>query len=225
MREHSRSFFRLSAAERRLAGVLLVGALTAAGVGAGFVIGTVRASRHFLAPSVLRTLKIDRSLDQQTVIRPSRIPGAGNGLFAAVPIARGQVIGHLGGRLVSAKDYPADQSYVAAIPECAWPETSPASYLDARDEFAPGHVSKINFAPARINGRETGFQNADLRGLCTWPYVHFVATRDISAGEEIFASYGSKYPYDEFMQIPAVRNFFCGLIEVDCRNGYTFAAD
>ncbi|HWH77896.1 MAG TPA: SET domain-containing protein-lysine N-methyltransferase [Candidatus Binatus sp.] len=165
-------------------------------------------------------LKINKELDKRTVIKPSAIPGAGNGLFAAVPIKKGEVIGELGGQLVTLEDYPPANFYLASIPECAWEETKPYRFLDSK--YFGGNVSRINFAPQTINGKETEFQNADIRQLCEYPYFIFVAQKDIAAGAEIWASYGPYYPYDKFMYEPAVRDYFCGLLHTDCSEEYSF---
>ena len=106
-------------------------------------------------------LKVDKEYDKRTVIKPSTIPSAGNGLFAVTVIKKGEIIGQLGGHLVTAEDYPAGNHYLASIPECAWAETHPYKYLDSKD-FG-GNVSRTNFAPSRINGVETHVQNAAIR--------------------------------------------------------------
>ena len=165
-------------------------------------------------------LKVDKEYDTRTVIKPSTIPSAGNGLFAVTVIKKGEIIGQLGGHLVTAEDYPAGNHYLASIPECAWAETHPYKYLDSKD-FG-GNVSRTNFAPSRINGVETHFQNAAIRQLCEYPYFIFVALQDIEPGTEIWASYGPHYNYDGFMQEPAVRDFFCGLIKIDCQTSYSY---
>lgn len=172
------------------------------------------------AANLVPVLKIDKQYDERTVIKPSTIPNAGNGLFALKPIKKGEIIGELGGRLVTAEDYPAGNHYLASIPECAWAETHPYKYLDSKN-FG-GNVSRTNFAPSRINGIETYFQNAAIRQLCEYPYFVFVAVQDIETGSEIWASYGPRYDYDGFMQEPAVRDFFCGLINADCRTNYSY---
>jgi hypothetical protein len=164
-------------------------------------------------------LKINTELDRRTVIKPSKIPGGGNGLFAGVSIKKDEVIGELGGQLRTEEDYPGGNYYMASIPECAWEETHPYRYLDAKHFGA--NVSRINFAPKKINGLETKFQNAALIQLCEYPYVIFRATRHIVPGEEIWASYGPHYDYS-FMAANEVRDFFCGLLQLDCADGYTF---
>ena len=183
-------------------------------------IDVVRGAEEDKPPRLVPVLKIDEELDKRTVIKPSTIPGAGNGLYAAVAIKQGDVIGMLGGQLRSDEDYPPGNYYLASIPECAWEETKPYKYLDSK--YFGAHVSRINFAPKTINGVETGFQNAALRQLCNYPYVIFVALRDLEPGKEIWASYGPYYHYDQFMYEPAVREFFCQQAKIDCRESYSF---
>lgn len=180
----------------------------------GFVLADEKPVR--LVP----VLKINKDMDKRTEIKPSAIPGSGNGLFAVTAIKQGDVIGELGGRLVAEEDYPLGNYYLASIPECAWEETKPYKFLDAKDFGA--HVSRINFAPKKINGIDTHFQSAALKQLCNYPYVIFVALKDIAPGEEIWASYGPYYSYDKFMYVAEVRDFFCGLLKTDCSEEYSF---
>jgi hypothetical protein len=185
-----------------------------------FSLDVIRADEQEQPPRLVPILKIDEGLDKRTAIKPSLIPGGGNGLYAAAAIKQGDVIGMLGGQLRTDEDYPAGNYYLASIPECAWEETKPYKYLDAKHFGA--HVSRINFAPKTINGIEAGLQNAALRQLCNYPYVIFVALRDIEVGTEIWSSYGPYYPYDQFMYEPAVREFFCHQAKIDCRETYSF---
>jgi len=169
----------------------------------------------------IKLLTINKEYDKRTVIKPSTIPNAGNGLFALVKIKKGEVIGELGGQLVSDDNYPEDGFYIASIPECAWEESNPYKYIDSKHHGA--NVSRINFAPSEINGVETGFQNAAIKQLCEAPYFIFVAAKDIEPGAEIWSSYGEHYEYDGFMKSPEVRDFFCGLLRMDCRQRFTYA--
>jgi SET domain-containing protein len=164
-------------------------------------------------------LKINTDLDKRTMIKPSKIPGAGDGLFAAVAIKKDEVIGELGGQLRTEEDYPDGNYYMVTVPECAWEETKPFRYLDSKHFGA--NVSRINFAPSKINGKQTGLQNAALVQLCNYPYVVFLALRDIEAGEEIWASYGPHFDYS-FMAASEVRIFFCSLAKIECGEEYTF---
>jgi SET domain-containing protein len=165
-------------------------------------------------------LKINTALDKRTVIKPSMIPNGGNGLYARVPIKKGEVIGELGGRLLPADKYPQGNHYIAALLECAHKQAHPYVYLDAKDNGA--NVSRINFAPSKINGRATHFQNSAIRRLCQPPYFEFYALRNIAGGEEIFSSYGPNYDYDRFMHQPDVKEFFCKRAKIDCRGKYSF---
>jgi SET domain-containing protein len=168
----------------------------------------------------LELLTVNKDYDKRTVIKPSKIPNAGNGLFALAKIKKGEVIGELGGQLISDDNYPTNNFYIAAIPECAWEEIQPHKYIDSR--LYGANVSRINFAPSAINGIKTGFQNAAIKQLCEAPYFIFVALKDIEAGQEIWSSYGDHYNYDGFMQLPEVRDFFCGRLGIDCRGHYTY---
>lgn len=162
----------------------------------------------------------NRVLDSRTVIAPSQIPGSGSGLFALVQIRQGEVIGELGGQLVEEPDLANPSAYLAGLDDCAFMKLQPYRYLDSKDHG--GNVSRANFAPRTINGHETGFQNASIQKVCDAPYVVFVATKDIAPGVEIWASYGPHYYYERFMYLPAVRDFFCGLARLDCRETYEF---
>ena len=165
-------------------------------------------------------LLANRVLDTRTVIAPSRIPKSGFGLFAREAIKQGEIIGELGGQLVEAPDLENPSAYLAGLPDCAFMKIPPYRYLDSKENG--GNVSRANFAPSSINGKETGFQNAKIERVCDAPYVVFVATKDIEPGAEIWASYGPHYYYERFMYDPVVRDFFCGLIGIDCREKYEF---
>ena len=165
-------------------------------------------------------LKINKEYDKRTVIKKSTIPGAGNGLFAVVKIKKGEVIGELGGRLIPDNDPSRGNHYIASIPECAWQETHPYKYLDSRDYGA--NVSRINFAPSKINDKDTNFQNAAIKQLCQRPYFIFLALKDIEPKMEIWSSYGPHYDYEKFMRIAQVRDFFCGRLKMNCREKYTY---
>ena len=177
---------------------------------------TLRSADASTKPGPL--VKIDKELDKRTVIKKSLIPGSGNGLFALVKIKKGEVIGHLGGRLL--EEFPQGNHYVGALIECAQKDAHPYKYLDSKDQGA--NVSRINFAPSKINGIDTNFQNAGIKRLCKSPYFEFVALKDIAPGDEIWSSYGPNYDYERFMRIPEVRDFFCGRLKMDCQEKYTY---
>ena len=166
-------------------------------------------------------LKINQEYEKRTVVKTSTIPHAGNGLFAVVKINKGEVIGELGGRLITDDDPSHGNHYVASIAECAWEKTYPYKHIDSKDYG--GNVSRANFAPSEINGIATGFQNATIEQICQYPYFILSALRDIEPGEEIWSSYGPNYDYDNFMTLPEVRDFFCGLLDIDCSKEFTYS--
>lgn len=165
-----------------------------------------------------RQLPLEPSLDALTEVKPSRIPGAGLGLFAKVPIAAGDTIGHYAGRLMKGTDVT-DSSYLVKLEPCAAEKLFPFRYVDGLQ--GGGQVIRINFAPKTINGVETHLQNAAIDTICDAPYVVFRAIDDIPPGREILTSYGKQYHYD-FMQFPNVREHFCKDTGVDCTKGFTF---
>lgn len=185
-----------------------------------FVSGDVSCLYAEQSERPIKVLAINREYDKKTVIKPSQIPNAGNGLFALVKIARGEVIGELGGELISDDNYPKNTSYLASIPECAQDKTYPYKYLDSREHGA--NVSRINFAPSKINDIETGFQNAYIEQLCDAPYFIFLALDDIEPGTEIWSSYGDYYNYSSFMYSNEIMDFFCSLLMIDCLERFKY---
>lgn len=180
-------------------------------------LAAVAVCAWFLRPRVFWP---DSRLDEKTYVAPSRIPGAGNGLFAARPIARGEIIAEMGGELVFEDKISRERrGYLFAAPSCALRDIWPYTALDGRR--AGGHASRINFAPSRINGVPTNLQNARGLYMCRRPYVYFEAVRDIARDEEILASYGAIYDY-EFMSQPQVQAYFCRITGIDCRQGFSW---
>lgn len=167
-----------------------------------------------------RLLEADPKYEKQTEIRPSQIPGGGNGLYALVKIKEGETVGTYGGRLLKEDEYPSGNAYIATIKECAYKEAGPYRYIDGKE--TPSHVTRINFAPSKINGKDTQLQNARIKQLCKAPYFIFVANRDIEAGEEIWSSYGPSYKYNRFMKLKPVQEFFCKKAGIDCSKGFEF---
>lgn len=172
-------------------------------------------------PAVLfrnRRFAPDASLDGKTYVAPSLIPGAGDGLFAARDLKKGEVIAEMGGALVFEATVPHDKrGYLIKPPKCAEGDVWPFDAIDGRGTGGLG--TKINFAPRVINGVETGLQNVRGREMCRRPYIFFEATRDIPGGAELLTSYGESYDYD-FMAFEAVRAHFCRLVAADCDAGF-----
>jgi hypothetical protein len=137
-------------------------------------------------------------------IRPSLIPGAGDGLFARIDIPEGTYLGFYRGEKLtphaSAKlEGTKAGEYLFGIPECAEDEVHDSIAGDMND-----YVSKVNFAPETINGQPTNLQNAVFFEECAEPYVRLYTVRAIAADEEVYADYGPDYDYF-FMEIPEVQ--------------------
>ena len=135
-------------------------------------------------------------------IRTSRIPHAGNGVFAKVAIPKGAYLGAYTGEFITDEEYlnraAANKwQYMMGLLDCAKPHTSGITTIDGIN----GNVfTRMNFAPAE-------FQNVKFEKICEAPFVKIVAVRDIAAGDELWVDYGPRYRYD-FMEDPAVIKFF-----------------
>jgi hypothetical protein len=160
----------------------------------------------------------DSSLDRLTTVAPSLIPGAGNGLFAAVDLEPDDMFAEMGGQLVVER-FTKDRGYIFRVPDCGKADLWPYDAIDGT--VYGGHGSKVNFAPSRINGVETHLQNARGVFVCERPYWVFKANQHIAKGTEIYASYGKEYTYD-FMEYESVRKYFCDVTKIDCTQGFQF---
>jgi SET domain-containing protein len=138
-------------------------------------------------------------------IRTSRIPHAGNGVFATVAVPKGAYLGAYTGEFITDEEYlsraAADKwQYMMGLLDCARPHTGGITTIDGIN----GNVfTRMNYAPAE-------FQNVKFEKICEAPYVRIVALRDIAVGEELWVDYGPRYRYD-FMEDTAVIKFFADL--------------
>jgi hypothetical protein len=168
-----------------------------------------------------RAFAPDAALDEKTYVAPSLIPGAGDGLFAAHALKKGEVIAEMGGQLVFESTFPPDKrGYLFKPPACARSDVWPYDAFDGRERG--GHAAKVNFAPKRINGVDTSFQNVIGREMCRRPYVRYEALRDIEKGEELLVGYGPDYDYD-FMALEPVQQHFCARLGIDCSERFEWA--
>ena len=138
-------------------------------------------------------------------IRTSRIPHAGNGVFAKVGVPKGAYLGAYTGEFITDEEYlkraAADKwQYMMGLLDCAKPHTGGIATIDG----ITGNVfTRMNYAPSE-------FQNVKFEKICEPPFVKIVALRDIAVGDELWVDYGPRYRYD-FMDDPAVIKFFAGL--------------
>jgi SET domain-containing protein len=142
------------------------------------------------------------SYERDLEIRTSRIPRAGNGVFAKVAIPKGAYLGTYAGEFITEEDYlrratAGRWQYMMGLLDCAKPQTGGLVTVDGVN----GNVfTRMNYAPAE-------FQNVRFEKVCEAPFVKVVALRDIAAGEELWVDYGPRYDYG-FMNDPVVIAFF-----------------
>lgn len=164
-----------------------------------------------------------RETDYVTV-KKSLVPGAGEGVFAKKKISKGMLIGYYLGEFLSMEEARVlykknEHHYFFGTPECAKKPETP--YIDGDREH---YVSKVNFAPAKMNGKEVNFINVYFKKFCQDPYVRLFAARNIEPGEELYVSYGSDYEYF-FMKEPDVIQFFLDKAKMKMENIEEFSFD
>ena len=118
-------------------------------------------------------------------MRASRITGAGLGLFATTDIAAHTVLCEYTGAELTLAEVAAIEDYTYIMSGFGL-----TCYIDAREH--PDVLARyIN------DGGNSGAQNARFVKLPSRRRAAVVATRDVRAGEEIYASYGPRYWTDE----------------------------
>jgi SET domain-containing protein len=165
--------------------------------------------RHLLQTLVVATVVAiaqgQSAYEPNLVIRTSRIPHAGNGVYTKMAIPKGAYLGAYTGEFITEEEFlrRAKENrwqYMMGLLDCAKPRTGGIATIDG----IHGNVfTRMNYAPAQ-------FQNVKFEKTCEAPFVRIVALRDIAAGEELWVDYGPNYRYD-FMEDPEVVTFFEGL--------------
>ena len=114
-------------------------------------------------------------------VRQSRIPDAGDGLFAARRFEAGAVLGEYRGQVLSLL-----QAYKLEDRDYLMGGFGLNAHVDARFALdAPARYVNDNFDPTKLNARFEKNKEAKRALL--------LATRRIEAGEEVYASYGESY--------------------------------
>lgn len=131
------------------------------------------------------THTIDAKEKEYLYIGESRIPGAGNGLFTAIPIYRDEVIALFKGKVLSNKEAKrraesGEDAYFINLPD--------GTILDSRDVkcFA-------KYANDAAGAVKTAHRNNAAITLNEKGRVCIVANRNIPAGGEIYCAYGRGY--------------------------------
>ncbi len=125
-------------------------------------------------------LSLPYAIEVGTSIQPSLIPGAGFGLITTIPRKAGDLICTYRGKRLRTRDAmkTSDKRYLMRL--------GPQSYVDAKYCF---------HSPARyINDcrNENGY-NIEMLKVPEEGIARVVATRDVKAGDELYARYGKFY--------------------------------
>jgi hypothetical protein len=143
---------------------------------------SIKKTLHFAGVSFDH---IDARESDYLYITGSQMPGAGNGLFTAIPIFQSEIISLFKGKLLSQDE--ADKrakegfnKYFINMPD--------GTILDSMHAkcFA-------KFANDVEGSVKTGYSLNSVITLDDDNHVCLVAIRDIDTGEEIFCSYGKRY--------------------------------
>jgi uncharacterized protein len=117
-------------------------------------------------------MRLASYLSPKTVVRPSRI--AGLGLFAAAPIAAGEIVCVKGGHLLTTAEF-ANHKGAASEAE-----------LQIADDLFLSPVSEAEFEGLMMYLNHSCEPNVGVQGQ-----IVFVAMRDVAAGEELTLDYAT----------------------------------
>lgn len=124
-------------------------------------------------------------------IRPSGIPGAGNGLFATVAFGKNDYITEYDGYFV-------DRDAVASLPADEVTHFRSlgvfgviAGFKDPKDAYQHGGASFANDSREAKNNNSKFIQVWDKKNCV--PRVFLMATQEIAVGQEIYVSYANDY--------------------------------
>ncbi|CAE8618552.1 unnamed protein product [Polarella glacialis] len=126
-------------------------------------------------------------LPSQVQVKPSRLPGAGKGLFAAEDLPAGVCLpGPYRGKLLGMEQLSRlrDFSYCVLLPGSNPKEAA----LDAK-AWRRGNLLRY------CNGAKTASQRRSINVKITWQRreVHFVTTKAVRCGSEFLVDYGASY--------------------------------
>lgn len=165
----------------------------------------------------IKAPRAEREKNANVEVRPSNIPGAGDGLFAKAPFKEDDVVATYGGVLMlnstaQAKPSETRWSYIYEVPtlhgeDGDYIKLDPIMALDGFSGGNYGHMAhKANdphggYGDNAYKGREMVPDNESLANVeMQWSYddqyhvvAYLVALRDIKAGEEIYLQYGRDY--------------------------------
>ena len=139
------------------------------------------------------------------VVQPSRIAGAGRGLYAGAPLTAGTTLGAYAGRLRTSPEYLRKLSTVPSAASYCW-QLQSGFVLDPTDEHGnlletlPLFEGYPTMLPSRavptslalINEPPPGF-DVNIDSYEQNNELTFVCNRDVAEGEEFYLDYGQTY--------------------------------
>ena len=149
------------------------------------VIIPMKGTPRFKEYANTTTLAIDAREKDYLYIEESRIPGAGKGLFTAIPIYKDEVISIFKGETLSDNEA---QNRAAQGEDAYFMNMPDGTILDSL--HAKCFAKYANDASGAV---KTGFRNNAHITLDEKGAVCIVANRKIKAGEEIYCAYGAGY--------------------------------
>ena len=144
--------------------------------------------------------------DVPFIVKPSRVAGAGRGLYAGVPLAGGTTLGTYPGRLLDMASYLRKLSTAPAAAQYCWQLSNGNFVLDPTDRFGqlmeplplfeelpdvltalsvPTTMALINEPPP---GADVNIDTYEQGNTLT-----FVTNREVEEGEELYLDYGQTY--------------------------------
>jgi uncharacterized protein len=123
-------------------------------------------------------------LEDQLVVKKSKLPGAGKGLFTKKSIPKGTRIVEYKGRITSWKEVnhqKGENGYIFYVKRDHVIDAAPYKKAIARFANDARGINKIRGITNNAEYKEYGLR------------VFIVATKDIPAGSEIFVDYGKDY--------------------------------
>ncbi len=135
--------------------------------------------------SSFTTEKINAKEQDYLYIKKSQIPGAGNGLYTAIPLYNEEIISVFKGEYLTAKEAKmraenGEDAYFINMPDGKILDSSNVLCFAKYANDSSGFVKTKN----KINSTITLDENGN---------VCIVANKNILAGEEIFCKYGGEY--------------------------------
>lgn len=174
-------------------------------------------------PAEISTDDEDDSSSCELYLAESTIPGAGLGIFSAIPINKGELIGtgEVAIPLLDLDWHNGDEDYFFVLSDYVWDGRKMAMGLevdsDDIDAYWPGldcivnsHLALINVAKSVPIYDEAGLHRGQHPGAGAISPYHGIAknaqvTRNIPAGGELFKYYGDTWfttRYEQFGEIP-----------------------